>query len=155
MNDTKLERNKFSTLMAMLNEYFDSPKISSLTKSYWTILKDYSFDDLLKSCEIIIRTRKYPSFPTVAEIIDQIDGMNKDRMYNQLCDEIENHDTISGNINPCIVNLMGGSDRIRYMKFPEFKRQYYSLYDRVKNEQIAENIKLKIESKIKPKKLEA
>jgi hypothetical protein len=68
---TTEEKQKFAILMAMLGTAFGENGISSeRIEMYWAHLNDIPADALAKAVDTIIKTRKFSSIPTIAEIRD-------------------------------------------------------------------------------------
>jgi hypothetical protein len=67
MNDE--HKQGFATYMAMLGTAFDKGALSTeKIDLYYSYLRDLNLRAIGQGVERLIRTRKYPSFPTVAEI---------------------------------------------------------------------------------------
>jgi len=68
---TTEEKQKFAILMAMLGTAFGEKGIASeRIEMYWAHLNDIPVDTVAKAVDTIIKTRKYSSIPTIAEIRD-------------------------------------------------------------------------------------
>lgn len=75
----KNDETAFAELMATLSTAF--PKDANLTKLnidlYYTMLQDITIAQLRQNVLYLINTRKYPTFPTIAEVRDPMSEIDK------------------------------------------------------------------------------
>ncbi|MFT6836293.1 MAG: hypothetical protein ACJA0H_002342, partial [Francisellaceae bacterium] len=134
-----LDYNLFKTFHNYMQDQYSDIKSDSIVRFDYELLKDISDDDFKKGIQELIKTRKYKSFPTIAEIIECCTGKISDKAIIA-CDElcraltdctyptIEFEDKI---IHMCIENL-GGLSELSSMGHQEMifmKKEFIKLYE--------------------------
>lgn len=70
---------KFAIFIAMLGTAFgEKGIIPAKIELYWEYLKDISIEDIQRATGLLIKTRKYSSIPTIAEIREAALGRDED-----------------------------------------------------------------------------
>lgn len=71
------DRLKFAAVMAALSEAFERPVTAEKIRVYWNFLQDLPIEKIEDAAQIIIATKKMPTFPTfpaIAEIREAAQG---------------------------------------------------------------------------------
>ncbi len=86
----------FARLMAVMQEVFVPDKHVSKGKAelYFRMLKHLDIEDVIMSCEGIIKSKRFPTFPLPAEIMEGIELSDKEQIkhkamvgWGSACDE--------------------------------------------------------------------
>ena len=74
-----LNEEKFAELLTATAEVFGKELSPIAINLYYDMLKDYSYDQINKAFNFVIRTHKYNTLPKPAEIIEAIEGNSEEK----------------------------------------------------------------------------
>jgi hypothetical protein len=73
------DKRKFAVYMALLGTAFGEKGIGShRIEVYWEYLKDLRIEDIGQAVDFLLKNRKYPSIPTIAEIREAVLGRDEE-----------------------------------------------------------------------------
>ncbi len=122
--------------MTLLGEAFDSPPSKEKIEIYWRALRDLSIGALERGCINVLNTKKFSTFPLVAEIRAAISGNDGLKAWILARKAVSKHGAYMSVIFPdpvihSVVEAMGGwkafcycTDKERPFKQKEFERLY-------------------------------
>ena len=134
-----LNEERFIELIGSVSEIYGKDLSSMAIGLYYNTLKDYSYEQVEKAFNTVVRTYKYNCMPKPAEIVEAIEGKESDRAliaWQSVIDTIRRHgyyETIifeDKTIHMCIEHLGGWmwmcEQTIEDMKF--ISKDFYKLY---------------------------
>ncbi len=89
-----LNEEKFIELLGSVSEIYKQDLSSMAIGLYYNTLKEYSYEQVEKALNTVIRTYKYNCMPKPAEIVEAIEGKESDRAliaWQSVIDTIRKH----------------------------------------------------------------
>jgi hypothetical protein len=145
MNNKKLDEKVFLEGISLIAELYDKKPSKSLLNLYYTTLQELSDEDFKSAINTIARTNKYNCMPKPAEILENVNGTQKEESLKAWCYVLSAIGNVGAYRSPTfedgaiarVINHLGGwvylcdktSEELKWIEkdfekfYPVFKKQ--------------------------------